>query len=83
MKTKGTRLQLRPLLRFPIDGSRMLSAYRASRSEKLWIITKAADEVRSSNGDPDPGVRDYRECCRRTHAPFLSQDRLDTDDAYP
>jgi len=27
-----------------IDGSRLLSAYRTSLSEKLWIITEAADE---------------------------------------
>ena len=28
-----------------IDGSRILSAYRTNRNEKLWIITEAADEV--------------------------------------
>jgi hypothetical protein len=27
-----------------IDGSRLLSAYRTSLSEKLWIITEAADD---------------------------------------
>jgi hypothetical protein len=27
-----------------IDGSRILSAYRTSLGEKLWIITEAADE---------------------------------------
>jgi hypothetical protein len=27
-----------------IDGSRLLSAYRTSLGEKLWIITEAADE---------------------------------------
>lgn len=28
-----------------IDGSRILSAYRTSRNERLWIITEAADEA--------------------------------------
>jgi hypothetical protein len=28
-----------------IDGSRLLSAYRTSLSEKLWIITEAADDA--------------------------------------
>lgn len=27
-----------------IDGSRILSAYRTSRNERLWIITEAADD---------------------------------------
>ncbi|MDB5350132.1 MAG: hypothetical protein JWN86_1379 [Planctomycetota bacterium] len=27
-----------------IDGSRLLSAYRTLRGEKLWIITEAADD---------------------------------------
>jgi hypothetical protein len=27
-----------------IDGSRLLSAYRTSLGEKLWIITEAADD---------------------------------------
>lgn len=27
-----------------IDGSRILSAYRTSKGEKLWIITEAVDE---------------------------------------
>ncbi len=27
-----------------IDGSRILSAYRTSNGEKLWIITEAADD---------------------------------------
>lgn len=27
-----------------IDGSRILSAYRTSKGEKLWIITEAADD---------------------------------------
>lgn len=28
-----------------IDGSRILSAYRTSRNERIWIITEAADET--------------------------------------
>jgi hypothetical protein len=28
-----------------IDGSRILSAYRTSLSEKIWIITEATDEA--------------------------------------
>jgi len=28
-----------------IDGSRILSAYRTSLGEKLWIITEAADDA--------------------------------------
>lgn len=28
-----------------IDGSRLLSAYRTLRGEKLWIITEAADDL--------------------------------------
>jgi hypothetical protein len=28
-----------------LDGSRLLSAYRTSLGEKLWIITKAADDA--------------------------------------
>jgi hypothetical protein len=27
-----------------IDGSRILSAYRTSKGEKLWVITEAADD---------------------------------------
>ncbi len=27
-----------------IDGSRLLSSYRTSKGEKLWIITEAADD---------------------------------------
>lgn len=27
-----------------IDGSRILSAYRTSRNDRLWIITEAADD---------------------------------------
>lgn len=27
-----------------IDGTRLLSAYRTSKGERLWIITEAADE---------------------------------------
>ena len=27
-----------------IDGSRILSAYRTSKGEKLWLITEAADD---------------------------------------
>ena len=27
-----------------IDGSRILSAYRTSKNERLWIITEAADD---------------------------------------
>jgi hypothetical protein len=27
-----------------IDGSRLLSAYRTSRNERLWIISEAADD---------------------------------------
>lgn len=27
-----------------IDGSRILSAYRTSKNERLWVITEAADE---------------------------------------
>src|SRR4051794_26844916 len=29
-----------------IDGSRILSAYRTSKGEKLWVITEAADDHR-------------------------------------
>lgn len=28
-----------------IDGSRILSAYRTAKGEKIWIITEAADEL--------------------------------------
>ena len=28
-----------------IDGSRLLSAYRTLRGEKLWVITEAADDL--------------------------------------
>jgi hypothetical protein len=28
-----------------LDGSRILSAYRTSNGEKLWVITEAADFV--------------------------------------
>jgi hypothetical protein len=27
-----------------LDGSRLLSAYRTSKGEKIWVITEAADE---------------------------------------